>query len=368
MDRILKRPMFRMGGRSDDGIMSLRPGYQEGDQVKEPSYFDKSGLGILLKGIGDEARKAGAGIYDLGAAPINLASRFFLGENPGFSGAKFFGLGEEEGVDPDISYFLGVPTKAKTSEMFGGMGTAEASETDTDTDKKTDKKTTVTAQDGATQKLSDNDLKTMYEDLLPLFKSELSADDDELKRQKFLELAKFGANLLAQPGGDLVGAVGRSAAPSIEGLTRVAETRRRANEAAKTLALEAALKQADPGQIRKQVRDIMALDPSLTQKEALAKVLSTGSATKERTSEDRIGTYAEGLLEDDIVGSKTAARIAAEAIEESGKGLGTFKKDPGAGDRKEGEYYILKDGRIGKYKGKNKKGEDDFAAPGDDDF
>ena len=368
MNRILKRPMFRMGGRSDDGIMSLRPGFQEGDQVKEPSYFEKSGLGILLKGIGDEARKAGAAVYDLGAAPINLGSRFFLGENPGFSGAKFFGLGEEEGVDPDISYFLGVPTKAKTSEMFGGMGTAEASETDTDTDKKTDKKTTVTAQDGATQKLSDNDLKTMYEDLLPLFKSELSADDDELKRQKFLELAKFGANLLAQPGGDLIGAVGRSAAPSIEGLTRVAETRRRANEAAKTLALEAALKQADPGQIRKQVRDIMALDPSLTQKEALAKVLSTGSATKERTSEDRIGIYAEGLLEDDIVGSKTAARIAAEAIEESGKGLGTFKKDPGAGDRKEGEYYILKDGRIGKYKGKNKKGEDDFAAPGDDDF
>ena len=73
-----------------------------------------------------------------------------------------------------------------------------------------------------------------------------------------------------------------------------------------------------------------------SKKEALAKVLSTGSATKERTSEDRIGTYAEGLLEDDIVGSKTAARIAAEAIEESGKGLGTFKKDPGAGDRKEG--------------------------------
>ena len=368
MNRILKRPMFRMGGRSDDGIMSLRPGYQEGDQVKEPSYFDKSGLGILLKGIGDEARKAGAGIYDLGAAPINLASRFFLGENPGLSGAKFFGLGKEEGIDPEISYLLGIPTKAKTSEMFGGMGTAEASETDEDTDKKTDKKTTVKAQDGATQKLSDNDLKTMYEDLLPLFKSELSADDDELKRQKFLELAKFGANLLAQPGGDLTGAIGKAAAPSVEGLTRVAETRRRANQAAKSLALEAALKQADPGQIRKQVRDIMALDPSLTQKEALAKVLSTGSATKERTSEDRIGTYAEGLLEDDIVGSKTAARIAAEAIEESGKGLGTFKKDPGAGDRKEGEYYILKDGRIGKYKGKNKKGEDDFAAPGDDDF
>ena len=56
--------MFRMGGRSDDGIMSIRRGYAEGDQVKEPGYFDKSGLGMLLKGIGTEARKAGAGVYD----------------------------------------------------------------------------------------------------------------------------------------------------------------------------------------------------------------------------------------------------------------------------------------------------------------
>ena len=371
MNRILKRPMFRMGGRSDDGIMSIRRGYREGDQVTEPGYFDKSGLGILLKGTGKELRKAGAGIYDLGGVPINALSRFFIGDNPGFSGTRFFGLGEEENMDPDKAYFLGLKTKAKPTGIFAGdsinLGTsAEAAETDTGKDK--DKKTTVTNEDGATQKLSDSDLKTMYEDLLPLFKSELSADDDELKRQKFLELAKFGANLLSQPGGDLVGAVGKAAAPSLEGLTRVAETRRRANQAAKSLALEAALKQVDPGTIRKQVRDIMALNPDISQEDALAKVLSTGSATKERTSEDRIGTYAEGLLEDDIVGSKTAARIAAEAIEKSGKGLGTFKKDPGAGDRKEGEYYILKDGRIGKYKGKNKKGEDDFAEPGDDDF
>ncbi len=33
MNRILKRPMFRMGGRSDDGIMSVRPKYQEGGDV-----------------------------------------------------------------------------------------------------------------------------------------------------------------------------------------------------------------------------------------------------------------------------------------------------------------------------------------------
>ena len=39
MNRILKRPMFRMGGRSDDGIMSIRPGYQEGDLEDGPIVF-----------------------------------------------------------------------------------------------------------------------------------------------------------------------------------------------------------------------------------------------------------------------------------------------------------------------------------------
>ena len=38
MNRILKRPMFRMGGRSDDGIMSVRRGYQEGGDV---GFFTK---------------------------------------------------------------------------------------------------------------------------------------------------------------------------------------------------------------------------------------------------------------------------------------------------------------------------------------
>jgi glycerol-3-phosphate dehydrogenase len=259
--------------------------------------------------------------------------------------------------------------------MFGGkslnLGSAEASETDADKKTDDDKKTIVTDKDGATQKLSDNDLKTMYEDLLPLFKSELSADDDELKRQKFLELAKFGANLLAQPGGDLTGAIGRAAAPSIEGLTRVAETRRRANEAAKTLALEAALKQSDPGTIMKQVKDIMRLDKNISQEDALAKVLSTGSATKQATAQGRVENNAAAILASGTVDNELQAIQIAENIEDAGKRVGDFRKDPGEGERKKGTYYVIKmpDGNfeIGKYKGK-KDGKEDFASPGDEDF
>ena len=43
--------MFRMGGRSDDGIMSLRPGFQEG------GFFSRLGSGALnlLKRGGSKA-------------------------------------------------------------------------------------------------------------------------------------------------------------------------------------------------------------------------------------------------------------------------------------------------------------------------
>ena len=361
MNRILKRPMFRMGGRSDDGIMSLRSKYAEGDLVRaaaEKEIYPSNLIGDtsrLLTNINDA-------LYNYGVRPLGNLASYITGQGEGLSTIK-----PRDSIQENIDLLL----KARGIDLGGDTDseedTGDARDKNMGAGGKQPGKTTGDS-DTKTQELSDSDLKTMYEDLLPLFKTELSADEDELRRQKYLELAKFGANILAQPGGDLVGTIGKAAAPSIEGLTRVAETKRRADAAAKSLALEAALKQADPGQIRKQVRDIMALDPSLTQKEALAKVLSTGSATKERTAEDRISTYAEGLYEDDIVGSKTAGRKAAEAIEESGKGIGAFEKDPGAGERVPGAYYILKDGKIGKYKGKDDKGQEDFAEPGDKDF
>ena len=361
MNRILKRPMFRMGGRSDDGIMSLRNGYAEGDIVTTRADIEKEIYPNSLLGF---ANRVTGGVNDLlynyGVRPLGNIAQFITKTNPEFIQPR---NSKEEMIDLVLkSRGVNLGGDEDTEEDTGdarddGMGAGG---------KQTGKGTGDS--DTKTQELSDNDLKTMYEDLLPLFKSELSADEDELKRQKYLELAKFGANILAQPGGDLVGTIGKAAAPSIEGLTRVAETKRRANAAAKSLALEAALRQADPGTIRKQVRDIMALDPSLSQKEALAKVLSTGSATKEATKESRVEDYSSRLLNSDYVEDETAARVAAEGIEKSGLGLGSFEKDPGSGERVPGSYYILKNGKVGKYKGKDDKGQEDFAEPGDEDF
>jgi len=339
MNRILKRPMFRMGGRSDDGIMSLRKKYEEGGDVgilTRIADFISPTSGTILERI--QRRQTDPSIGEVLFSPSKAPIEFRTEEQA----QKF--------LEANPNFYSPI-TILSTGRTLNLMGSAQASETDQTEKPKITKKNTGDS-DTKTQELSDSDLKTMYEDLLPLFKSELSADEDELRRQKYLELAKFGANILAQPGGDLVGTIGKAAAPSIEGLTRVAETKRRANAAAKSLALEAALRQADPGTIMKQVRDIMRLDPSLTQKEALAKVLSTGSATREATAQGRIDDYAKDLYDDEIVGSKTAARVAAENIEKSGLGLGSFQKLPDSQDELvEGEYYIKKDGSIRRFDG-----------------
>ena len=214
MDRILKRPMFRMGGRSDDGIMSLRPGYQEGDQVEKPGIFTR-----ILDALNPPSGKIVQRIQEANEPRLSPFKQFI--EDVSNKPLEFRTKAEAEKFQEANPNNMRPIKILGTGEIINVQSDDVTTETDTGATVDTS-----TTDDSKTQKLSDNDLKTMYEDLLPLFKSELSADDDELKRQKFLELAKFGANLLAQPGGDLVGAVGRSAAPSIEGLTRVAETRR----------------------------------------------------------------------------------------------------------------------------------------------
>jgi hypothetical protein len=234
-----------------------------------------------------------------------------------------------------------------TGETINLMGSAEASETDQTVKPEI---TTTTDTDTKTQELSDNDLKTMYEDLLPLFKSELSADEDELKRQKYLELAKFGANILAQPGGDLVGSIGRAAAPSIEGLTRVAETKRRANQSAKAMALEAALKQMDPGQLRKNYKDLISL--GYTPEEAKKYLVEQGSGTREATKQSIIERRAKSFYNDGITKTETGGERAAETISKFNIDLSSVSKLPESQDDLDvGQYYIKDDGSVRRFDG-----------------
>ena len=119
--------MFRMGGRSDDGIMSVRRKHQEGgitttlpeDDGLEYKFSEtpiaKAGEGFVAYG----PNSALAAVLDFANVPLNTLGRAF-GYNPGFSGTKQMDLltggrfSEFTGYDPDKAYFFGVPTSAKT--------------------------------------------------------------------------------------------------------------------------------------------------------------------------------------------------------------------------------------------------------------
>ena len=235
MDRILKRPMFRMGGRSDDGIMSLRPGYQEGDQVEKPGIFTSimdflnPPSGKILQRI-QEANKDlkvpfKQFIENVSNKPLEFRTQAeadkFLEANPeNIRPIKILGTGEIINVGKG---------KGETSNIPG-------------TPIVPDPQKKVETTGGKTEEQSDKDLIKSYMDM---FSEAMGESEEDISRQRYLELAKFGANLLAQPGGDLVGAVGRAAAPAIEGLSRSAADRSAANREIKLAGLKTAIAQMD---------------------------------------------------------------------------------------------------------------------------
>jgi len=89
---------------------------------KDYKFLEDSPLGRLMQSAADKdfgfqgiynPKNIGAAIYDLGAAPINKASEFITGYNPGLSGSEFFKIKDDEGnlIDQDTAYF-GIPTDA----------------------------------------------------------------------------------------------------------------------------------------------------------------------------------------------------------------------------------------------------------------
>ena len=131
---VFRRPMFR-GGPVDSrgtGITSGlsynkggRVGYHPGGFV--PSYkFSETPIARGIGALTNEFNKALAGIYDLGAVPINTLGRMF-GYNPGFSGTKFMDtitggdfLRNNPNLDPNIAYF-GLETSAKPGFTLPSM-------------------------------------------------------------------------------------------------------------------------------------------------------------------------------------------------------------------------------------------------------
>ena len=363
-NRVLKRPMFRRGGMANQGIMSGledRSSYQEGGDVVEDSrnFFEKI-VGVP-KNIDfdnmtrEEADKFlfGGGlkgdtqrlmtttndlIYNYGMRPIMNLGAYITGI--GGEGMNTFGK-----IDTDQAMIDKLSNTVRDDEG-NIISTNTKPDPDADPDAGSDDDDTKGKEGkggtGGEGDLSESDLKTVYADLLPMFKETLGVDDDDFKKDAYLQLARFGTNLMAQPGGSLTAAIGRAAEKPLEGVGEIIGAKRAAERRPKELALQAALRETDPGTIGKSVRDLMKL--GYTKDAAIKAVVERGGgeATLAAVKARVIDGDAEALI--DITNNKSDARKIAKQMYKYGVNYADIegKLPEDMKNLVEGGYYIDK--------------------------
>jgi len=366
-NRVLKRPMFRRGGMANQGIMTGlvdRSGYQEGGDVVEDSrtFFEKIvGVPKNFKNMtreeadeflfggglkGDTQRlmtTANDLIYNYGIRPVvNLAS-YVTGVGDG--------IGKIDTDQRMIDMYSGTVRDDEGNIISTNTREDPDADPDADSDDDDTKGKEGKGGTGGEGDLSESDLKTIYADLLPMFKETLGVDDEDYKKDAYLELARFGTNLMAQPGGSLTAAIGRAAEKPLEGVGRIIGEKRAAERRPKELALQAALRESEPGSIGKSVRDLMKL--GYTKDQAIKEIVEGrgGDATKQATKARIINEDAEAILSGNLVTDGFQARKIAKQMDKYDIGfediIGKLPDD--TSELIEGGIYIDK-GVIKKHK------------------
>jgi len=421
MNRILKRPMFRMGGRSDDGIMSVRPGFQDGgfgSKVKgfgSKSFdFVKGGLGSLFRKITPEKdiltnlrtlqatspKLATSSQVALSTLPLaaTIAGQTYMNAPVYPKGhpkeGEFMPIDEAREVMEKTGGAVNIATGKGTQAGSAGDISGEAAMFDLETGDYPNKKYATKLDFDSPEVIQNSielgilpentdddddddnknkgskfdkqaDLKTIYEDLLPMMKETLD-DPDDKRRQLYTQLAQFGANLLAQPGGDLVGAVGRAAAKPIEGVGKVLARDADIDREAKILALKTAIDRTTPGQTGKLVQDLRALNFSDDEIMKYLEAQKPGAGQRIVAKAGEIDNLKEDLTNDFKI--KKNAGVAARTMYESilaGVDETQYSELPAdKGDREDGKYYVSPNGQVGRYDAKTgtliKPGEKGF--------
>ncbi len=363
MSRVLKRPMFRKGGPVMEGIMNGivdRQQMQEGGPARQYRFSETpiAKAGEALTAYGPNA--AIAGVYDLAAVPINTLGRLF-GYNPGLSGTKFVDtltggrFSEFTGYDPDKAKFLGFDTSAKRGFTTPSMQEKpDAPPPPPPPPPKEKPKQTDVALDK-----KENELLTTYSELLPMLETALAQDEDETIRNRYLQLAKFGASLAAQPGGSLTRAIGRAAVPAIAGLEKEVADRQARETLAKRVALETAIKQTtDLGRVGEAIRDTKKIIPKKQGESEEAynqriynEVVNRDTDTGRRTKESIVDKNEEAI--EDLGIPKFKSRRIARQMDENNLTIADVNEKPKDKSKIEpGKYYIDKDQGLFKWDGK----------------
>ena len=337
MNRILRRPMFRMGGTPNEGIMTglTKP--------KRMGYANGSGVAGIIMGP-QETDFEQIDLFD----PIEDRKKLLLNIQKKSQQGKFLDKEERDLAEEiGIKSFPEIQKAKKSKEGYApldisnlNLGTdLKIAKPETEKPKNEPKPAPTITPDTRGSSRSDKDT---IKDYMEMFKTALAGDEDSSRRQKYLELAKFGANLLAQPGGSLTSAIGKAAAPSLEGLGRIKEKEQDVETKAKLLGIQAAM---DKGTIAQGVADLMKL--GYTREEAIKQIVEkgTGSATREATAQRARTELTDNIITDGIpnaVAGRISGKILASGIPDYNYSLLPDKPV-------EGEYYYDKKGNVGQY-------------------
>jgi hypothetical protein len=322
---------------ANQGIMTGlvdRSGYQEGGEVDIRSQIEQEIFPPTL--LGDTTRlltNVDDFIYNYGLRPLGNLANYVTGMGEGINTIKPRDK-KEEYID------MVMDARGLTEENQDAVPKEDGPPGGGDPKMKG--KMPGDEGEGEGGDLSESDLKTIYADLLPMFKETLGVDDGDFKRDAYLQLARFGTNLMAQPGGSLTQAVGKAAEKPLEGIGEIIGAKRAAERRPKELALQAALRETDPGTIGKSVRDLMKLGYS---KDAAIKAVverGGGEATLAAVKARVIDGDAEALL--DITDDKTSARRIAKQMYKFGIDFADIEGElpDKVEDYREGAYYIHK--------------------------
>jgi hypothetical protein len=141
-------------------------------------------------------------------------------------------------------------------------------------------------------------LPSFYDEYISMINKANLVDQDELTKQKYLELAKFGLNLMGQPGGapggkrDLFGAISRAAEKPLEGYSNILTRESQMKQLPKQLALQASINAMAPGQIEKSIRELSKYMPL----ERAIQIVAKENTSQQRTLDMQEADYYSGKL------------------------------------------------------------------------
>jgi hypothetical protein len=343
MSRILKRPMFRKGGPVMEGIMSGivdRQQMQAGGDIRariERELYPSNIIGDtsrLFGNIGDLA-------YNYGLRPIGNLANYLLGQGQGLNTIQ-----PRDSVQQNIDFVM---KKRGLTEEKPDAPPSIPKEKPKEKPKQTD-----VALD---QK--ENELLTTYSELLPMLETALTQDEDETIRNRYLQLAKFGASLAAQPGGSLTRAIGRAAVPAIAGLEKEVADKQARETLAKRVALETAIKQTtDLGRVGEAIRDTKKIIPRKKgesekdyNQRIYNEVINRDTDTGRRTKESRVDKNAEAIEDEFSIPKFRSRRIARQMDENNLTTADVNEKPKDKSELEKGKYYIDKDQGLFKWDG-----------------